>query len=71
MEWLAKVRIELGMTQEEVASKAEIARTTYAMIEQGKRQPSVVVSKKISEVLNLSWTKFFEDTKDAIHQKCL
>lgn len=33
-DWLLKLRIKNKMTQEEVAVKAEISRTTYASIEQ-------------------------------------
>lgn len=61
--WLIAKRNELGLTQEEVASKAEIARTTYAMIEQNNRTPSVNVAKRIAKVLDVDWTLFFE-------QKC-
>ncbi|WP_301171077.1 helix-turn-helix transcriptional regulator [Brevibacillus nitrificans] len=61
--WLIAKRNQLGFTQEEVASKAEIARTTYAMIEQENRTPSVNVAKRIAKVLGLDWTVFFE-------QKC-
>lgn len=60
-EWLAKKRNEKGLKQEEVASKAGIARTTYAMIEQDHRDPSVPVAKRIAQVLDFDWTLFFED----------
>jgi putative transcriptional regulator len=59
--WLAKRRNELGLTQEEVANRSNIARTTYAMIEQDNRTPSVAVAKRIAKVLGLDWTLFFED----------
>ncbi|MDE0581516.1 helix-turn-helix domain-containing protein [Planococcus sp. A6] len=58
--WLKDQRINLGFTQEEVAEKAGIARTTYAMIEQGERSPSVIVAKKIAQSLEFQWTIFFE-----------
>ena len=60
-EWLKKQRIDLGFTQEEAAKKSGIARTTYAMIEQGERDPSVAVAKKIAQSLNFQWTIFFEN----------
>lgn len=59
--WLAKKRSEKGLKQEEVASLAGIARTTYAMIEQDNRDPSVHVAKRIAKVLDFDWTLFFED----------
>lgn len=60
-DWLKKKRLEEGKTQAEVAKKAGIARTTYAMIEQGERDPSVTVATKIAEALNFEWTLFFEN----------
>lgn len=58
--WLIIKRNELGLTQVEVSNQAGIARTTYAMIEQGNRTPSVNVAKRIASVLNVDWTNFFE-----------
>lgn len=60
-DWLRERRIESKMTQEQVAVKAGVARTSYAMYEQGKRDPSVAVAVKISDVLKFNWTLFFED----------
>lgn len=66
-EWLKKKRIEAGFTQEKVANKAGIARTTYAMIEQGEREPSVEVAAKIANALKFKWTIFFESK---VHETC-
>lgn len=60
-DWLETKRSELGLTQEEVAVSSNIARTTYAMIEQGKRTPSVKVAKQIANTLNFNWTIFFDN----------
>lgn len=60
-EWLVNLRNQAGLTQEEVAISAGIARTTYAMIEQQKRSPSVSVAMKIANVLKFEWTLFFQD----------
>lgn len=65
--WLVEMRNKLKLTQEEVANRAGIARTTYAMIEQGKRKPSVTVAKRIAKVLEVEWTIFFEDQ---CHESC-
>ncbi|WP_275656890.1 helix-turn-helix transcriptional regulator [Sporolactobacillus pectinivorans] len=54
------VRKRRNMTQANVAEKANIARTTYAMIETGERNTSVDIAKKIAQVLNFDWTIFFE-----------
>lgn len=59
--WLEKLRKKAGLTQEEAADLSNIARTTYAMIEQGNRQPSVKVAKNIAQTLNFEWTTFFDN----------
>lgn len=58
-EWLVLARGDL--THEEVAQLVGIKRQYYSMIENGNRNPSVNVAKKIGHVLNLEWTLFFED----------
>lgn len=49
------------MTQEQVAHKSGVVRTSYAMYEQGERNPSVEAAIRIGNVLNFTWTLFFED----------
>ena len=66
-EWLVNKRNEKGLTQEEVAVRAGIARTTYAMIEQGNRDPSVTVAKRIAGVLGFDWPLFYTDE---CHETC-
>lgn len=60
-EWLKKIRIEKGLTQQDVAKSGDFARTYYTMVEQGKRTPSVDMAKSIARVLGFDWTIFFED----------
>ncbi|WP_347566882.1 helix-turn-helix transcriptional regulator [Bacillus sp. A1(2020)] len=43
--WLKHIRLSKGLTQKEVANKANIARTTYASIEQGERNARVPTAK--------------------------
>ncbi|GKV70232.1 transcriptional regulator [Sporosarcina sp. NCCP-2716] len=59
--WLKEKRLKSKMTQEQVAKKVGVARTTYAMYEQGERDPSVGVAVSIGDVLKFKWTLFFED----------
>lgn len=58
--WLTDKRIILNLTQDEVAKRSKIARTTYAMIEQDERNPSVQVAKSIAVVLDFNWIIFFD-----------
>lgn len=60
MNWLKAIRIERGMTQNEVAHRAKIAQPTYTNIETGKRNPSVMTAKLIADILGFDWTEFFE-----------
>lgn len=62
-QWLEELRRLHEFTHEEVASRAEISRHYYTMIENGNRRPSVAVAKRIASVLGFDWTLFFE-------QKC-
>lgn len=60
-EWLKKRRLQLGMTQEEVAKRSDIERAYFNMIENGHRNPSVDVAKRIASTLEFEWTIFFDD----------
>lgn len=60
-DWLKAKRLNRGLTQEQLAEKIGIARTTYAMYEQGERDPSVGVAIKIGDILKFNWTLFFEE----------
>lgn len=66
-DWLLGIRKQRGMTQAEVAEQANIARTTYSMIETGERNATVDNAKKISNVLGFDWTIFFEEHR---HETC-
>ncbi|MGX2947168.1 helix-turn-helix transcriptional regulator [Enterococcus alishanensis] len=59
-ELLKKIREEKGFTQESLAKRLGIAKTTYSSYEQGHRQPSVNNAKKIASVLDVPWSIFFD-----------
>lgn len=59
-EFLIKAREKLEMTHEDVANEVGITRQYYGMLENGIRTPGVPLAKKISKVLNVDWTLFFE-----------
>lgn len=58
--WLVELRNQKKMTQDEVARQANMPRTTYSSIEQGRRRPSVENAMRIASVLGFEWTYFFE-----------
>ncbi|MDL2246305.1 helix-turn-helix transcriptional regulator [Methanobrevibacter sp. OttesenSCG-928-K11] len=45
------IRFELGMSQEELAKKANISRQTLSALENGKYNPSLLLASKITEIL--------------------
>jgi putative transcriptional regulator len=59
--WLRNHRSRLKLTQEEVAERSGIARSTYGAIETGERNASVQNAKSIAKVLGFEWTLFFEE----------
>ena len=61
MKWLRKLRVDAHKTQEEVATLAGLAQSSYANIEFGRRKPSVPTAKKIAAVLGFDWQRFYEE----------
>lgn len=60
--WLKELRETQGMSQEDVAkSVGIISRCHYTNIENGDRDPSVPVAKRIASALHFEWTRFYDD----------
>jgi len=68
-QWLKEMRDNRGLTQEEVAKLAGISRTHYTHLEQGNKNPSVTVAKKVAKALRFSWVLFFETNSSVTEQK--
>ena len=60
-DWLKEARKNRGMTTYDIAARAHISQTHYSDIENGVRNPSVPMAKKIASVLLFDWTAFFRD----------
>ena len=56
---IKELRHKLGLSQEELADKAEIHRTYIASLEMGKRNISIVTLEKIVIALEVSMSEFF------------
>lgn len=68
--WLIDFRNKRKLTQDEVARLADMPRTTYSSIEQGRRRPSVKNAMRIASVLGFEWTYFFDpDVRETTHDK--
>ena len=59
--WLKEIREGKGLSMHVVAKGAGIAECYYCQIENGTRNASVKVAKRIAEFLGFSWQKFFEE----------
>ena len=53
-------REQLGISQKELAEKADISQSFLCDIEQGRSKPSIDTAIKIAQVLNVTDIKFFE-----------
>jgi DNA-binding XRE family transcriptional regulator len=56
---LKQIRKNKGLTQEEVARRAEIAFSTYVYIEQGKSKPNIITALRIAKALNENLDRLF------------
>lgn len=57
---IAKQRNLLGLSQEELADKADLDRTYISGIERGKRNISVYTLKKITDALGIELSKILQ-----------
>lgn len=64
--WLISKREGSEKSQEEVATEAGISRQYYGMIENGSRNPSVEVAKRIATALGFNWTLFFNENSNDV-----
>lgn len=65
MTWIKEARKAKGLTQQQVAQAAGIGQQAYSKIENGKRSLRVPHAKRIAEVLEVDWTRFYETGHDA------
>lgn len=59
--WLLAARERKALSQNDVAKTVFITQAAYSYIESGKRSPSPRVAKRIAAVLDIDWTRFYED----------
>ena len=60
---IRNIRMEKGMTQQELADLVGLDRTTITKIENGAT-PSIDTAKRIAAVLGFNWTLFYQDEDD-------
>lgn len=57
-----QLRNERGLSQEQIALKAEITTAYLGMVERGEKNPTVVTVEKICFALGISLAEFFADS---------
>lgn len=57
---LQQIRESIGLSQEELANKAEIQRSQVARIERGETNPTLATVKVIADVLEIDIKMLFE-----------
>ena len=60
-EWLVELRKEKGLKTREIAEIFDISFQHYNDIENGRRNPSIVLSQKMAEFFDTPLKHFFED----------
>lgn len=56
---LRKARLAAGLTQEELADRADLDRSYIGGVERGERNPTLVVIEKIAEGLGVPLVELF------------
>lgn len=56
---IKELRHRLGISQEELAARADVHRTYIASLEVGKRNISIITLEKIVNALDISLSEFF------------
>lgn len=64
--WLKFYRHECGMTQQQVADRLKIERSTYTYYETGKTKPDINTLIKIAKVFNISYQKLLEGVEEEL-----
>ena len=59
-----RLRLELGLSQEEFAHRAELHPTYVSGIEGGRRNPTIQVVERIAKALNVEPARLLEVTQN-------
>ncbi len=59
-DWFTELRKKADLTQQNIADEVGITRQMISAIENGDADPSVATAKALGDLLNFSWTRFFE-----------
>lgn len=63
-QWLKDLRAKQQLRQIDIANAVGISVQQYSYIENGDRNPSTSVAKRIAAYLGFPWTLFYEDISE-------
>jgi transcriptional regulator with XRE-family HTH domain len=63
---IRKIRIEEGISQQELANIANFSQSFLANVESGKKKPSLLTILRIAEALNVNPREFFSESPTEI-----
>lgn len=66
--WLKYYRHECGLTQQQVADRLKIERSTYTYYETGKTKPDIGTLIKIAKVFNINYTQLLDGIEDELEE---
>lgn len=62
--WLIQAKVDKGLTYPELAKEIGVTPQAIFYWERGERTPKPETAKKISKVLGLDWTRFYEEKEE-------
>lgn len=63
---LREVRLEAGLTQEQLGLEAGVRRTFVSLLELGEQQPTLTTIIKLSEALNISASEMVSKAEELL-----
>ena len=64
--WLKYYRHECGLTQQQVADRLKIERSTYTYYQTGKTKPDINTLIKIAKVYNINYTQLLQGVEQEL-----
>lgn len=64
--WLKYYRHECGLTQQQVADRLKIERSTYTYYETGKTKPDINTLIKIAKVYDINYTQLLQGVEEEL-----
>ena len=61
---IKKIRLNKGLTQEQLATRSGLAKSYISLLESGKKIPAIFTLSKIADAFGISIGNFFEITDD-------